>query len=351
MISFDLDICGIFLPLKARTLKFSVTPMKRLSKIFGALWYPQSAWGRVLQRYLPIVFLLIIFLLTLTGILVYQVVVPRRLGERVDPSNYLMLGYKEIAFHSLGKNFSGWFIPGVHSAPTLVLCHGYKSNRSELLTLAATLQENGYNLFLYDMRGHGGNPVAMTTLGFKESDDLVAAIQALSSQPGVDSKRIGLYGAGLGGYVALAAATRSNQVQALVIDSTFDSPFHYVGLQTQVVSGVDSRILRKLTSIGFWLINLPQSWPPKKSFEDSLETLGGRAKLFINNEQDRELNVETREVFEHSPFPKELKTLKASGTAPLYGMVERKNYELLVLDFFQKNLPVRLSRNPSAPQP
>lgn len=315
------------------------------------MWHPQSAWGKVVQRYLPIVFLLIIFLLTLTGILVYQVAVPRRLSETVNPSNYLMVGYKEISFNSSKKIFTGWFIPGVRNAPVIVLCHGYKSNRSELLTLAATLQENGYNLFLYDMRGHGGNPVAMTTLGYKESGDLVAAIQALSGQPGVNSKRMGLYGVGLGGYVALAAATRSEKVKTLVIDSTFESPLSYVGLQTQVVSSIDSQILRQLTSFGFWLINLPQSWPPKKTFLDSLGSLGGKPKLFINNEQDRELNLETRKVFDDSPFPKELKTLKASGTNLLYGIVERKNYEVLVLDFFQKNLPVRSSSDLSAIQP
>lgn len=321
-----------------------------MSKFFGAFWYPQSTWGRVLQRYLPIVFLLIIFLMTLTSILVYQVVVPRKLSETVNPSNYLMVGYKEVSFNSSGNNFTGWFIPGVRNAPAIILCHGYKSNRSELLTLAATLQENGYNLFLYDMRGHGENPAAMTTLGYKESGDLVAAMQTLSSQPGVNSKRMGLYGVGLGGYVVLAAATQSVQVKTLVIDSTFDSPVNYIGLQTQVVSGIDSQVLRRLTSFGFWLINLPQSWPPKKPFLDSLESLGGKAKLFINNEQDLELNLETRKVFENSPFPKELKTLKASGTTLLYGIVERKNYEVLVLDFFQRNLPVRASSDFSAPQ-
>jgi pimeloyl-ACP methyl ester carboxylesterase len=291
----------------------------------------------------------VIFISVVTSIVVYNVVVPSRLHETVNPANFLMLGYKEIDFFPSGKTLTGWFIPGVRNSPTIILCHGYKSNRSELLTLAATLQENGYNLFLYDSRGHGGNPFKMTTLGFQESGDLLAALRTLSSQPGVNSKRVGVWGVGMGAYVALVAAIHSEQIKAIVVDSTFESPFNYMSLQTQMISGIDSKMLKGLASFGLWLINLPTTFREKRPLLGSLESLGGKPKLFICNEQDQELNLQTHRVFEGSPFPKEIKTLKVSGTTLLYG-AERKSYEILVLDFFQKNLPIRPSNHLNEPQ-
>jgi pimeloyl-ACP methyl ester carboxylesterase len=314
--------------------------MNRLTRIIGSFRYPQSTWGKALQRLIPILFFILLFISILSGIIVFQILVPSKLPETINPASFLMTGFHSLPFDSGKNHFEGWLIPSVRNAPVIILCHGYKSNRSEVLTLAATLQENGYNLFLYDMRGHGENPLKVTTLGFQETVDLQAAVQMLSGQPGLDPKRMGIYGVGMGAFVALTTAVQSSQIKALVIDSTFENPYLYMEMQTRNITGIDSFILKRFCDLGLWLVNLPQPGSTHSSLGNSLQLLAGRPKLFISNDQEVNLRQQTMRFFERSPFPKELRQLKSSGTSLLYGL-ERKDYEILILDFFQRNLPIR----------
>jgi hypothetical protein len=144
----------------------------------------------------------------------------------------------------------------------------------------------------------------------------------------------------MGAFVALATAVQSSQIKALVIDSTFENPYLYMEMQTRNITGIDSFILKRFCDLGLWLVNLPQPGSTHSSLGNSLQLLAGRPKLFISNDQEVNLRQQTMRFFERSPFPKELRQLKSSGTSLLYGL-ERKDYEILILDFFQRNLPIR----------
>jgi pimeloyl-ACP methyl ester carboxylesterase len=313
--------------------------MNRFTQIIASIRYPESTLGKTLQRCLPIFLLLLIFLVILSSLLLYYILVPARLTEQVNPGNFLMSGFETISVTSGTNTFEGWFIPSIRRAPVIFLCHGFKSNRSELLTLAATLQENGYNVFLFDMRAHGSSSVKLSTLGVTESEDLVAAINRVTERPEVDKERVGIWGVSLGAYAALSAALKSEKVKALVVDSAFDSPESFLRMQTKLISGVDSIFLRGLTYSGFYLLNRGELHS-HRSLMDSLWALRGRPKLFITNEQDIDLEMQTLNLFNHSPFPKELRRMKHSGTTLLYG-TERKDYEIQVWLFFKENLPIR----------
>ena len=49
----------------------------------------------------------------------------------------------------------GWFFPGLRGAPTVIVCHGYRAQRADVLTLVTALQEQQFNVFLFDFTGHG----------------------------------------------------------------------------------------------------------------------------------------------------------------------------------------------------
>lgn len=315
--------------------------MNWITKIITAIRYPESTAGRIMQRLVPALLAILIFLAALASLLDYAILAPDRLPEQINPSHFLMTGYETISFTSGNLDFDGWFISSIRNAPVIFLCHGYKSNRAELLTLAATLQENGYNVFLFDLRAHGVNATKMSTLGAAETGDLIAAINKVVQHPGVDKERVGIWGVSLGAYVALSAATRCDKVKVLVVDSAFDSPNNFIKMQTKLVSGVDSFFLRGLVYSGYYLVNRSKM-RGHPSLIDSLAELRGRPKLFITNEEDTELERQTLNLFNRSPFPKDLLRMRHSGTSLLYG-TERKDYEIKVWSFFKDNLPIRLS--------
>jgi pimeloyl-ACP methyl ester carboxylesterase len=274
----------------------------------------------------------------------YCIVFPSRLTETIDPSNFLVRNYSAVQFTSAGQQpLEGWFIPSVHGAPVIFLCHGYKSNRADLLTLASTFQENGYHSFLFDFRGHGNSPLKLSTLGLQETRDLLSAIDTVAARPEVDSNRVGIWGVSLGAFVALSAATYSNKIQTLVVDSPFESPEQFVEMQTSVVLGVENGIIRKLSVLGFHLLNL-FNYQSEEALKQSLHNLKGKDKLFITSEEPNGLEAFTLNLFNLSPQPKELIRVIHSRTAVLYD-VDRKTYENTVLEFFKRHLPLRLPRH------
>ncbi len=315
--------------------------MNFFTRIIATIRYPESALGKTLQRVVPVVLLMFLVVVGLSAFATYRIVSPTRLPETIDPSSFLLRNFQSLAFvGSGGRSMDGWFIPSVRGAPSVFLCHGYKSNRSELLTLASTFQENGYNLFLFDFRGHGSSPVRLCSLGIFETEDLLSAIQVVTGRPEVDSERVGIWGVGLGAYVALSAGVSNDKVKVLALDTLFDSPADFVEMETAATLGVDTWIFNRLSRFGFYLLNQPKSSKSPQDLSQSLKALTGRDKLFIASEEDPKLEAQTLKIFNDSPGPKELIRLKRSKTSTLYD-VDRKNYENMIVDYFRKHLPVR----------
>jgi len=317
--------------------------MNLLKKIFVSIRYPETALGKTLQRTVPILLLVIILILGLSGFATYRILFPPKLAETIDPSSFLLQNYLSLPFRSKeGTPIEGWFIPSVRGAPVIFLCHGYRSNRSELLTLASNFQENGYPLFIFDFRGHGTSPFHITTLGNKEAVDLLSAVEMITARSDVDPDRVGVWGVSLGAYVALSAAVSSEKIRALVLDSPFESPGSFIEFQTTSVLGVNNFVFKKLAHFGFFLLTFSGGHGNDELLK-SLSVLEGRDKLFITTEEAPILEMQTLNVFNHSPQPKDLLRLKHSKTSILYD-VERKNYENTVVEFFKKHLPVRKQR-------
>src|SRR5215510_76100 len=84
--------------------------------------------------------------------------------------------YDEKWRNSDGTQSVGWLLLQEKVAPTVILSHGYGSNRSDQLTLGFELWKSGYHVLLYDLRGHGESPVKWSGLGTYEKEDLISAI-------------------------------------------------------------------------------------------------------------------------------------------------------------------------------
>lgn len=166
-----------------------------------------------------------------------------------DRPDSVGLDYRDVSFTSRGGDagLSGWLIrpqsePGTRSeAKTdadagpghsgtargiswVAMVHGDNTNRSDsktgMLDIARALSQRGFGIFMFDMRGRGDSPAAISSSGYYERLDLQGASDYLVSN-GADRSRIGVLGFSLGGAVALLAGSNPNNFGAVVSDSAF----------------------------------------------------------------------------------------------------------------------------------
>ena len=78
----------------------------------------------------------------------------------------------------------------------MALFHGYTSSKSHLTYEAGYFRHLGYNVLLVDQAGNGNSAGFRTTVGYREADDVVAAVRYLRIQRPADS--LILYGVSIG---------------------------------------------------------------------------------------------------------------------------------------------------------
>jgi dipeptidyl aminopeptidase/acylaminoacyl peptidase len=143
----------------------------------------------------------------------------RRLIKRIgiDFDDVMIPSFDETRLH-------GWWMEAGKDRPCVVVLHGVKKNRTDVVRAALVLRQAGFNVLIFDGRGHGSSEGRFVTYGFYERRDVEAAIEWLISEKGVDRNRIGIAGESMGAAIALqVAAQESCPVRAVWADSPFAS--------------------------------------------------------------------------------------------------------------------------------
>ena len=131
----------------------------------------------------------------------------------------LALKAKTIQFKSkTGNALSGWFVQGDKQHGGILLMHGVRSNRKEMVERAIFLNNNGYSVLLFDFQAHGESPGKHITFGYLEAQDAEAAFNYLDKQLIV--KSIGVIGMSLGGASAILSNV-SQKAKAMVLEAVY----------------------------------------------------------------------------------------------------------------------------------
>lgn len=271
---------------------------------------------------------------TISGYLLYQIVSPPRSPANVDVS--LLMGHPTTyKFEIPGQGErEGWFFPGLLHAPTIVLCHGYGSQRADVLTLVTALQEHQFNVFLFDFAGHGSVP-GRTALGYGETQQLLAAIHGLEQRDDIDNTRFGVWGTDLGAYAAIAAAGQESKIESIAVDSAYDQPSDFLLVQLGHTGLGGLPLVKTFCLFGFRMLNYQYRMvPPVRA---SLSRLQSIPKLFIESGDRPELDEETLRMFQIAPPPKT--QLVDSMTYAEMSDEGRRVYEDHIVSFFLQNLP------------
>jgi pimeloyl-ACP methyl ester carboxylesterase len=100
-----------------------------------------------------------------------------------------------------GSELSGWLLEAKQGKGGILLLHGVRSNRLQMLKRARFLQSAGYDVLLFDFQAHGESTGEQITFGYLESLDAEAAYDYLQDR--LCNPTIAVIGVSLGGASAL----------------------------------------------------------------------------------------------------------------------------------------------------
>ena len=136
-----------------------------------------------------------------------------------------------------GMKLAGWYIPSENGA-VIIMQHGYKSTRGELLNEAEMMHRHGYGALITSIRAHDYSEGELITLGFYEVQDMEAWYQYLLTRDDIDPEKIGILGNSYGGMLSIQYASQNPNIKAVVANSAFSSMSDTVSTSVKHFTGL-----------------------------------------------------------------------------------------------------------------
>lgn len=264
-------------------------------------------------------------------------------GYRPDErtlAEFPQLRPEAVAFASRdGTRLAGSFLvasDGARQAATIVLLTGYGARGEAMAPHAVYMHAAGYNVLLFDFRGRGASEPTLVTVGARETDDALGALDYLEARGDVDMARVGFHGASMGASVAIMAAAVDQRVAGVVAEAPYrdlgaviDTEFEYrIGLPRFPFAPITVAILER--RIGVRASDV--------SPERSARGLAGRPLLVITDEADVRIPAfHQQAVFAAAGEPKEIWTAPDAEHARGH-RARPAEYEAKVLGFWKRAL-------------
>lgn len=227
---------------------------------------------------------------------------------------------------------SGWLARGTPGMGVVLLLHGVRSDRRQMLGRARFLFQSGYSVMLIDLPAHGESSGDRITVGYREAEGVSAAVHYLAELfPG---EAIAVIGVSLG-----AAAFMLSQVSpaphAVVLESMYPT----------IENAIDQRLQQRLGPLGrlltpLFLWQFPIRWgisPEQLRPIAELPALHSPV-LIMSGAEDRHTPIsETLRLFAAANQPKELSIVAGAAHVDLHAF-DPKGYESRVSVFLHKYL-------------
>ena len=273
---------------------------------------------------------------------VYRITHPSRQPEMALNLGVTLAKAEDVTFRSTdGLDLKGWLFEGRPTMPAVVVCHDLGESKNATINLAIAINKAGFTVLAFDFRGHGGSGGEGSTLGVNEARDVLGAIDFVAGLPkgDLDSKRIGVFGVGMGAHAAVLAAADRPALRVLVLDGLWPDP----GFALVRREFVDWRWGEKnLGSVPLALFPMMTG----ASIEDGravdvLPSLAGRDLLLLAPAGDGRLDESMQAMYatlpERRDSERNLVTLPATRTSGLDAK-DLGGYHDRIVDFFRSRL-------------
>jgi len=169
---------------------------------------------------IAILFIIVFSIIILPFIFIYAHIHIPRLPNYFNPASRGM-EFEDISTTTEDNiNLKGWYIPHEAKKGTILVCHGVAANKADVLSVAEKFHKGGYEIYMFDFRGHGDSDKARITYGYDERKDIKAIVQLIKNR-GINE--IGIFGLSMGGAIVLLSAPENPEIKAIIVDSTFAS--------------------------------------------------------------------------------------------------------------------------------
>ena len=275
-----------------------------------------------------IILLVLIFVIVFSFLIFMMSIMPGEWPIYFTPERF-KLKYEEVTFESSdGLSLKGWFIPGNKSNNTIIVMHGYPTNKADVLPFSLFLLKK-FNVFLFDFRSFGESQGSHTTAGYKEVNDLDGAVEYLKGRK--DVKNIGALGFSLGGSVAIMS--KNDDIKVIVTDSAYSNlnsivesmygRFYFLKYPFVQLTRVYSKI--------FFGVDTKDVSP-----KDSIKSID-KPVMIIHGRKDSQIPVDEANILHNANKDTKLWIAENADHGETYAL-NKKEYEKRVFDFFEKSL-------------
>jgi alpha-beta hydrolase superfamily lysophospholipase len=239
-----------------------------------------------------------------------------------------------LALESVTINgaISGWFSLGKPGFGAVLLLHGVRSDRRQMLERSKFLHAAGYSVLLIDLPAHGESDGERITFGYREAEGVRSALQFLNQT--LPHERTAVIGVSLGA-AALVLANCSPAPSAVVLESMYPT----------IDEAVADRLSLRLGTLGatlapilLWQLPLQLGISSEQLRPiDHISSLHAPV-LIVSGTEDRHTSVaETKRIFAAASEPKELWLVEGAAHVDLHAF-NPQVYESRVSNFLLKHL-------------
>lgn len=233
-----------------------------------------------------------------------------------------------------GATVHGWWCPNQNAKGVVLLLPGIRANRLSMVERALFLRRAGYSVLLIDFQATGESTGDHITFGWKESRDVLAAIDFVrQAEP---TAPVSIIGSSLGGVAALLA-TPPLKINALVLEEVYPTIEIATRNRMENYFGAFGRTLTPfLLNQLRWRLGVSASQLRPVDHIENVEC----PVLIISGENDRNTRAaDTRMLVERARNPKEVWFVPNAGHVDLHRAAPRE-YETRVLAFLAKSASV-----------
>ncbi|MDB5079530.1 MAG: hypothetical protein JWP00_1454 [Chloroflexi bacterium] len=261
---------------------------------------------------------------------------PRVVGPRTPQD--LNMEFEEVWFMARdGLKLHGWYIPAPPGdAPpkdiTVISGHGHTGNKEPDLEYASFFYRAGYNVFMFDFRGHGRSEGPRgTSMGYWERLDVHGAVDWLL---GRGQTRFAAFGISMGAAIMIMAAAENPFIRAVVADSPYAHLRRSIAAEINNISNIPMWLAGPLSRYAWRVFTRHHGFPHRRSSPaDYVAAIAPRPLFIIHGEADRLTRLENAYIlYEKAGWPKELWIQPEVAHAQSF-IVYGQEYEQRVLKF------------------
>jgi len=272
------------------------------------------------------------------AVAVYVVEALTRPKKRSPFDNYTFSPY-ELGLPAEAVTFSplqgdhkvrGWYLADPDATTTILVCPGYRTGMSDVLGISAHLWKAGHNVLAFEYHGHGTEGGVPVTLGYREINDFLGAVAYARER--APQTRLGVVGYSMGAAVAIMAAARNEDVEAIVADSAFATQWGVVDYNLR-------RTIRVPSAPFTWVADYLLGWRAGHHFNQveplrDIANIAPRPVLIIHGGKDSIVDPRDASLlYAAAGEPKELWVEANADHCGVY-FVDRFAYVRKVTEFF-----------------